>query len=148
MLAHTDVLIHFGGEEKLESLIPLRSCLRCKNVLEISDYLKCTHLPKALILIRLHGKQHVTLDKSRIVHLGLVDVLLVLTGALLGRGANGGIKNIPHPMGSKDDPQVRNQVVKFKTSVLSLSFSRNAHKLKVGRDIYKMDLQRHLDTCS
>jgi hypothetical protein len=35
----------------------------------------------------------------------LVDNLLIVGGALLGCVTNGGIKNIPHPMGSEDDPQ-------------------------------------------
>jgi hypothetical protein len=35
----------------------------------------------------------------------MVDGLLILGGVLLGRVANSGIKNIPHPMGSEDNSQ-------------------------------------------
>jgi hypothetical protein len=99
------VFIHTGGEEQLGSLIPLRPHLRCKNGFEISDYLKCAHLFKALLQIKLHGKQHATLDKRSIIYLGLVDVPLIVGGTHIGRGTNGGIKNISHLMGSEDDPQ-------------------------------------------
>jgi hypothetical protein len=52
-----------------------------------------------------YREHHATLDEQSVVHLRLVDGLVVVGGVLLGRLANGGIKNIPHPMGCEDDPQ-------------------------------------------
>jgi hypothetical protein len=53
----------------------------------------------------LHGKHHATLDEQSVIYLGLVDGLVIFGGVRIGRIANGGIKNILHPMGSEDDPQ-------------------------------------------
>jgi hypothetical protein len=78
------------------------------------------------------------LDERRIVHLCLVDGLLILGGVLLGCVTNGDItKKYPILWGARMILKVWNHVEKFEPSVLSFSFSRNAPRLKVGRDIYK-----------
>jgi hypothetical protein len=126
-------------EEKKRSEASYLSALACggKYRLEISDYPKSTHLLKAFLQIRLHGIEHATLDQGRVIRLSLVDILFIGGGTRRRYIAYGGITNIAHPMGCKEDPQSAELSGKFEPSVLSFSFSRNAPRLKVGRDIYK-----------
>jgi hypothetical protein len=45
--------------------------------------------------------------------------------------------HIPHPMRSEDDPQSAEPCGEVQTISFKSFFSRNAPKLKVGRDMYK-----------
>ena len=66
-------------------VIPLSLSLRRKDNLEIRNYLKSTHLLKALLQVGFHGIEHATLDKGGILRLGLIDLLPVIGGVVCRR---------------------------------------------------------------
>src|SRR3954470_8412642 len=82
VLTHAAVLVHLSREEGFRSLVPFSPGLRCKDCLEVSDNLICTHPLKAFLQLSLHGVEHATLDKVVIISLEEIDILLILTGII------------------------------------------------------------------
>src|SRR3954470_19061854 len=76
MLRHTAVLFHLCREESFRNFISLDPGLRCKDGLEVNDYLISTEALEPFLQFSLHGMEHTLLDKGGIIRLNEIDFLL------------------------------------------------------------------------